>query len=697
MKVITLFIALLYANNASADQSSWIDYSNINNVSDVAMTGNIIWSNTTGGLIKWNRTEKTWDRFMPTFGMQYSINTVAVAPNDDVWISAFGELIRYDGVELEIFTSDDVDVVGSIVAINFEPDGDVWIGNKWGYASRYNGETWTEYGEEDGLGSRVYAIAVHPDNSVWFGTWGNGVFCYSNGEFTRFSENEGLVDDRVLSITIDEVGTVWVGTAGGISVISGETITTIMSGWINTISTGPDGTVWAAAEFYINKKTFSNVYRFDGSSMEPFSISDDSLRVNKIVSNPSDGIWFCTDKWLGLMTDEGWEYYQGESELYLNYIMDLETSKDGSVWFGHNRAPGAISRFIDDKWEIYHSVPGNINDIVNCIHEDQDGTIWFGLFLCSYNNGIWTSYEDVTGLGDREINAIDSAPDGSIWVGTASRVGGPLDGSVWRYSDGEWSKMTVDGDLPRNHVLTITVGFDNVIWVGTPFGMSRYDGTNWKVITSTDGFNGYVVSFLTTASNGVIWACTDDGVYYCSNDIWEHYVASDSTVPIDVNVMTFDTEDGIWMGTSTGLLYDDGVSLHKFTTEDGLTNNIITSLDIAQNGSLWIGTLCGVSRYIFRDNTIVEEPIPSNFFLTGNYPNPFNLSTTISYSLPQNSQINLSIYNISGQRVRVLKDECQTAGHYTARWDATGFPSGLYFCIMEANGFVKTRKMVLVK
>ncbi|MFC1540976.1 T9SS type A sorting domain-containing protein [Candidatus Latescibacterota bacterium] len=92
-----------------------------------------------------------------------------------------------------------------------------------------------------------------------------------------------------------------------------------------------------------------------------------------------------------------------------------------------------------------------------------------------------------------------------------------------------------------------------------------------------------------------------------------------------------------------------------------------------------------------------SEIIPSALEINNVYPNPFNLSTAIEYNLPQNSHITLSIYNISGQRVSVLKDEYQQAGTYTTAWDATGFPSGLYFCTLEANGFVQTRKMLLMK
>ena len=84
------------------------------------------------------------------------------------------------------------------------------------------------------------------------------------------------------------------------------------------------------------------------------------------------------------------------------------------------------------------------------------------------------------------------------------------------------------------------------------------------------------------------------------------------------------------------------------------------------------------------------------------YPNPFNPTTTITYRLPEASEVMLTVYNVAGQRVAVLIDKKQEPGTYTARWngrDATGafVPSGLYFYRIEAGAFRESRKMLLLK
>ena len=94
--------------------------------------------------------------------------------------------------------------------------------------------------------------------------------------------------------------------------------------------------------------------------------------------------------------------------------------------------------------------------------------------------------------------------------------------------------------------------------------------------------------------------------------------------------------------------------------------------------------------------TIVED-IPNEFYLNAPYPNPFNPATTIKYSILQDSHVTLTIYNVSGQRISVLKDALQTAGNYSVTWNATGLPSGIYFCNFKANGFNATKKILLLK
>ncbi len=79
------------------------------------------------------------------------------------------------------------------------------------------------------------------------------------------------------------------------------------------------------------------------------------------------------------------------------------------------------------------------------------------------------------------------------------------------------------------------------------------------------------------------------------------------------------------------------------------------------------------------------------------YPNPFNSSTILEYSIPRSSAVKLSVYDLLGREIAVLFEGEQNAGEHTVVWNASAVPSGIYFYRIETPGFVDTRKMILIK
>jgi hypothetical protein len=89
--------------------------------------------------------------------------------------------------------------------------------------------------------------------------------------------------------------------------------------------------------------------------------------------------------------------------------------------------------------------------------------------------------------------------------------------------------------------------------------------------------------------------------------------------------------------------------------------------------------------------------LPTKFSLSQNYPNPFNPSTVISYSIPQSGNVTLKVYNILGQEVATVFHGFQSAGSYTANFDAAKLASGVYFYRLQAGQFSETKKMMFMK
>ena len=100
--------------------------------------------------------------------------------------------------------------------------------------------------------------------------------------------------------------------------------------------------------------------------------------------------------------------------------------------------------------------------------------------------------------------------------------------------------------------------------------------------------------------------------------------------------------------------------------------------------------------------TSVELPsdmrkLPNSYMLQQNFPNPFNPSTTISFDLPKKSFVSLKIFDVLGREAASIVSEEMPAGSYTRQWNVSVLPSGIYFYRLQANNFVDTKKLILLR
>jgi hypothetical protein len=124
---------------------------------------------------------------------------------------------------------------------------------------------------------------------------------------------------------------------------------------------------------------------------------------------------------------------------------------------------------------------------------------------------------------------------------------------------------------------------------------------------------------------------------------------------------------------------------------DGRTDIAITST----SDSLFILYNLGGGTVGIQNQQIIE--IPTAFSLAQNFPNPFNPTTTIKFSIPEARIVSLKIYNILGEEVKTLVDEYKEIGNHTVRFEANNLASGIYFYSLQAGSFVETKKMILIK
>lgn len=113
------------------------------------------------------------------------------------------------------------------------------------------------------------------------------------------------------------------------------------------------------------------------------------------------------------------------------------------------------------------------------------------------------------------------------------------------------------------------------------------------------------------------------------------------------------------------------------------------------------GGLLGINHVKLADHVMTDVNynvvIPAEFNMSQNFPNPFNPITTIVYDVPQRSFVSISVIDILGIEIITLINEEKQSGRYEVKFDGTGLSSGVYVCILQANGYLKSIKMVLLK
>jgi len=113
------------------------------------------------------------------------------------------------------------------------------------------------------------------------------------------------------------------------------------------------------------------------------------------------------------------------------------------------------------------------------------------------------------------------------------------------------------------------------------------------------------------------------------------------------------------------------------------------------NPDMWTFTWIGLPDWLGVEDG--NSDVVLKYSLQENYPNPFNPTTTINYSIPKTGDVTLCVYNTLGQRVKTIVNAEQTAGRYSVHFDASNLASGIYFYQINADKFSKIKKMVLIK
>ncbi len=265
--------------------------------------------------------------------------------------------------------------------------------------------------------------------------------------------------------------------------------------------------------------------------------------------------------------------------------------------------------------------------------------------------------------------------------------------------------MTIHSQIPN-------AGFENWIDVNTPQNwLTNNLPSSWITVSRSatahmgsyaakveiDDFNGFPIFPVLTVTFQVNEYSQSLTGYY------QFYPVDNEVV---LSVYTYYFKDGLLAGSGSLDITSGASTYTQFNFDpnsgnSGTPDSLWIQFEMVSNSS----SNTGIGSYALIDQlslggTSDVEPIsfnPSDFSLKQNYPNPFNPSTTIEFSIPQESFVELKVYDILGSEVSTLASEYYPAGNYKTDFNGDDLPSGFYIARMTAGNFIQTRKMLLLK
>ena len=300
-----------------------------------------------------------------------------------------------------------------------------------------------------------------------------------------------------------------------------------------------------------------------------------------------------------------------------------------------------------------------------------------GVYISSDNGQTWAqSSLNITSVNSLTVNGTD------IFAGTDSGIYYSSDSGL------TWVQTTLYNQI----VYSIAIS-GLYIFAGTISGILRSSdyGQTWS---QPSLYNIGVQSIATNGLN-VIAGTWEEGLFYSSDngETWS-YTPALYTVPTLLynNQYVFAGSNGVYHSTNHGRTWTD--------IGQGLPGYVVLTLAVSEE-YLYAGMVLDVS--IWRRPLYEVVPVeieylnPEQFWLSQNFPNPFNPTTTIKYSTPTPEFVTLKIYDILGNEVATLVNEEKPAGSYEIDFNAAGLSSGIYFYKLQAGRLIETKKMILLR
>jgi uncharacterized delta-60 repeat protein len=367
-------------------------------------------------------------------------------------------------------------------------------------------------------------------------------------------------------------------------------------------------------------------------------------------------------------------------------------------------------------WSQTYNGTGSGNDLAHSLDVDSDGNVFIGgqstglggnydFALIKYNSaGVqqWVRTFNGPANGSDEAYSVVLDPYGDVLIGggSASVLNG-MDFVLIKYNSmgsQQWIKTYNGTGNGNDYIRSVSIDNSNIFVTGESMGSSNLDFTTIKyfqcyltVYAGEDtsiikGYGGQTANLTAVPSNG--------------NPPFSYYWSTGDTVQSITVSPEQTTNYFVNISDSKGCMSSDTVTVSVIDITCGPGNHKVL---ICHKGITICVDTHSVNAHLKHGDYLGPcssagkpfEETPYKLFT--NYPNPFNPVTYIKFKIPASTEVKLMIYDCIGREVSALVNTKLEAGTYNIEWNASDFPSGVYFYKLEAGNYFETRKMVLLK
>ena len=574
-----------------------------NQVNDITQDkSGVVWVATNNGVSAFDGI--SFKNYTSETGLAEELCTsVFVADDGKIWVGhQTAGLSIIDGEAVTKVSEDNGLVNNEVHDIMQATDGKMWVAT-FGGVGMFNGTDWTSITKNDGLSfNNTHVLAEYTDGQIWAGTYGAGINVISSSEIAQLHMGNGLVNNYVTSLVPSE-GHMFIGTLGGISDWNGKAFDNayaqrnLYSNQINGMDLDADNQLWLA--------TFNGAVRLEDASELTLS-ERNGMPENEVLDvflDNQDNVWLGTKNGLVRVRNLAFSHFESSEDLEV-YPNDVFQDSKGNLWAANE--VGGVLKYDGELFEkAFDDLDINDHNI-SSITEDADGNLWFGTAdfggLFQFDGERFYIYSDEFGLADNNINCL-VADDQLIYIGTPNGLS-TFDGF-------DFQMVFVSDDFGTNHITALEVDEDGTIFIGSKDGkVHTYKDRELKALTELTTTS--TITDIASLSVGICVSTANDGVYIITENGARHISTEDGLNSSSAYVV-FEDRGRLFIGGRSSIdaieLKEDTVLVSSFGFEHGYLGGAVKHAAIAKLDDAWfLGTAKGITRFDVGELNFDSEP-----------------------------------------------------------------------------------------